>query len=174
LPQGCCDQQVFRNHTPLIILYFDLGVREQLFNGVRAVSDGIARTYGMPEDKLPTIVRKGFSSPLVNSIPAMERIDAALMDSGVVDEEKLITKFRAITGSEDMHMLVHDLEGVNVAYLVVGTAAPAFVAKAKAEGKSLPFSNHQPDYQVDLNAIPFGSKVGGIIVMDLLAKGGTK
>jgi len=48
------------------------------------------------------------------------------------------------------------------------------MAKAEAEGKSLPFSNHQPIYQVDLNAIPLGSKVGGIIVMDLLAKGGTK
>ena len=41
--------------------FFDEAVREQLFNGVKAVTEGIARTYGMEEDKMPTIVRKGCS-----------------------------------------------------------------------------------------------------------------
>jgi len=150
--------------------FFDLKVREKLYNGVKAVSEGIARTYGMPEDKLPTILRKGFSAPLVNSVPFMERAAAALFDSGVVKKDGLVTEFRPTTGSEDAHMLVKDLEGVEIAYLPVGTADPQVFAKAKAEGKPVPFSNHQPNYYVDLNAIPFGAKVASVLVMDLLAK----
>ncbi len=151
--------------------FFDLKVREQLYSGVKAVSEGIARTYGMPEDKLPTIVRKGFSAPLVNSVPFMDQAAAALLDSGVVTKEGLIREFRPTTGSEDMHMLVNGLEGVQVAYLPFGTADPEVFAQAKAQGKALPFSNHQPNYFVDLNSIPLGVKAASVIVMDLMAKG---
>jgi hippurate hydrolase len=38
------------------------------------------------------------------------------------------------------------------------------------EGKSFPFVNHQSTYQVDLNAIPYGSKIATMAVLDLLAK----
>lgn len=154
--------------------FFDPAVREKLYKGVKAVSEGIARTYGMPEDKLPTIVRKGFSTPLVNSKPFMERAAAALTAAGVVEKKGLITEFRAITGSEDAGMLVNGLEGVEIAYLFIGTADPKVFEKARIEGKEFPFSNHQPNFAVDLAAIPLGAKVGATIVMDLMAKDGSK
>ncbi|MGE5319100.1 MAG: hypothetical protein ACM3KD_02865 [Hyphomicrobiaceae bacterium] len=64
--------------------FFDMKVREQSFRGVKEVSEGIALTYGMPEDKMPTIVRKGFSAPLVNSERLMALIGDALTTAGVV------------------------------------------------------------------------------------------
>jgi amidohydrolase len=150
--------------------FFDEEVRGQLFKGVKSISEGIARTYGMPEDKMPTITRKGYSAPLVNDKDLMDRIANNLTGTGLVDFENMITDIRPTTGSEDVHMLTHGLDDVKLAYIPVGTAPPAMVAKARKEGKSFPFSNHQSTYQVDLDAIPFGSKIATMVVIDLLAK----
>jgi amidohydrolase len=149
--------------------FFREEVREQLLSGVRSVSNGIARTYGMPEDKLPTIVQKGYATPLVNDYALVERMNHALLQSGVVSEDNLSSEFKPVTGSEDVQMLVHGKESVKIAYKIIGTAPPDMVAKARKEGKQAPFWNHQPTYIVDLDAIPFGAKVGAIMVMDLMA-----
>ena len=150
--------------------FFSEDTHKQLYKGVESISNGIARTYGMPEDKLPTIVRKGYSSTLVNDIPLIERLNSALLKAGVVNEETLITKFTPVTGSEDAHMLVQDLDDVKIGYIFIGTADPELVKAAKAKGLVVPFANHNPKYQVDLNSIPFGAKVAAINTMELLAK----
>ena len=150
--------------------FFDEEVRGQLFKGVKSISEGIARTYGMPEDKMPTFVRKGYSAPLVNDKDLTDRIANNFTGTGLVGSENMITEFRPVTGSEDAHMLAHGLDGVKIAYMFVGTAPPAMVAKARKEGKIFPFVNHQSTYQVDLDAIPFGSKLAAMVVLDLMAK----
>jgi hippurate hydrolase len=149
--------------------FFSDKVRGQLLDGVRSVSNGIARTYGMPEDKLPTIVQKGYSTPLVNDEILVAQMNNALLRSGVVNEETLLTEFRPVTGSEDFQMLVLGKDTVKIAYSFVGTAPPELFAEAQKAGKDVPFANHQPTFFVDLNAIPFGAKVAGIMVMDLMA-----
>ena len=108
--------------------------------------------------------------PLINDVETMSRLNEALRKSGVVASEKLIDKFRAITGSEDFPVLYHGLDGVKVAYDFIGIAEPKVFATAKAAGKEFPFSNHQPTFVVDLNAIPLGAKVASVMVMELLAK----
>jgi amidohydrolase len=150
--------------------YFNEKVHEQLYKGVVAISNGITRTYGLPENKLPTIVRKGHSPATVNDEELTERTNAALLKSDVVNDKTLITEFRAVTGSEDFSNLFANLKGVKASYKFVGTAPPEVYAEAKKEGKEVPFANHQPIYLVDLNAIPLGGKMAGIMVMDLLAK----
>jgi amidohydrolase len=150
--------------------FFDEDVRAQLYTGVKAVSEGIARTYGMPEDKMPTIVRKGYSSALVNDDDLAGHIAQHLVDTGTVSPENMITEFRAVTGSEDAHMLVHGNDDVKVGFLFVGTASPEVMEQARQAGKTVPFANHQSTYQVDLEAIPYGSKVATAVVLDLLAK----
>lgn len=150
--------------------FFSERVREQLFNGVKSISEGIAQTYGVPKDKMPTIVRKGFSAPLVNDKDLTHRIAKNLNATGLVDSKNIITDFKPLTGSEDAHMLVHGLDGVKTAYLFVGTAPPDVYAKAKKAGKAIPFVNHQANYMVDLNSIPYGSKVSTMLVLDLLMK----
>ena len=149
--------------------FFNEDTHKQLFKGVKAISDGIARTYGMPEDKMPTIVRKGYSSILVNDQELVDRMNGALVDSGVVSKDNMIDKFEPVTGSEDVHMLVHGMDDVKIMYGIVGSADPRLVAEAKAEGKAVPFSNHNPNYQVDLNAIPLGAKVAAVMTMELMS-----
>lgn len=150
--------------------FFHEDVRAQLFKGVQEVSNGIARTYGMPEDKLPTIVRKGHAPANENNPELTERTNAALLMAGLVDDKTLITEFRPVTGSEDFTNLFHGLDGVKTSYKFLGTAPPDVFAKARAEGKELPFANHNPSYLVDLDGIPLGGKIGGVMVMELLAK----
>ena len=150
--------------------FFDEGVREQLYRGVKAVSEGVARTYGMPEDKMPTIVRKGYSSALVNHSELTSHVAEHLVANDVVTAQNMITQFMPVTGSEDAHMLVNGLDDVKVGFLFVGIASPEAMKQAKAAGVEFPFANHQSTYQVDLDAIPYGSKVATAVVLDLLAK----
>ena len=148
--------------------FFDEGVREQLFNGVKAITEGIARTYGMPDDKMPTIVRNGYSSALINDDELMIHFSKQLVELGVVVADNMVTEFRPVTGSEDVHMLVHGLEGPRLGFLGIGTAPPAMAEAAIQQGREAPFSNHQGTFQVDLDAIPFGAKVASVVVLDLM------
>ena len=150
--------------------FFKESVREQLFDGIKAISDGIARTYGMPEDRFPTIVRKGHSAVNANDAALIERTNAALLASGLVDDKTLVTQFTPVTGSEDFPNLFIGMEGVQHVYKFLGTVPPDIWAKAREEGKEVPWANHNPNYLVDLNAIPLGGKIASIMVMDLMAK----
>ena len=150
--------------------FFKEEVREQLFNGIVAISNGIARTYGMPEDKFPTIVRKGYSMVNANDEELTKRTNAAVLASGLVDDKMLITNFQPITGSEDFPNLFIDLKDVKHVYKFLGIVSPDIWAKAKKEGKEVPWANHNPNYLVDLDAIPLGGKIASIMVMDLMAK----
>ncbi len=145
-------------------------VREQLYRGVKAVSEGVARTYGMPDDRMPTIVRKGYSSALVNDSELTSYIAEHLVANDVVTARNMITEFLPVTGSEDAHMLVDGLDDVKVGFLFVGIAPPEAMQQAKLAGVEFPFANHQSTFQVDLDAIPYGSKVATAVVLDLLAK----
>ncbi len=150
--------------------FFSEDVRDKLFEGVKAISDGIARTYGMPEDKMPTIVRKGYSGPLINTATLTDRVSANIINAGLIKPESMIREFRPITGSEDAHMLVHGLKDVKISYLLIGVSSPALYEKAKKEGKEFAFWNHEPNFQVDLDVIPLGAKIASTILLDILHK----
>jgi len=150
--------------------FFSDEVREKLFKGVKSISESIASSYGMPKDKLPTIVRKGYSAPLVNTDEFTDRIAANLSHTGLIAPKGIIREFTPATGSEDAHMLAHGIEDTKMAYLLVGTADPDIYEKARKKGKEYPFAHHQTNFQVDLNAIPLGAKIASMIVLDLLIK----
>ncbi|UBF30275.1 amidohydrolase (plasmid) [Kovacikia minuta CCNUW1] len=143
-------------------------VRETMLRGIKSVNVSIARAYGMPEDQLPTLTTKGGSPPLVNDQKVIDRINPQLVN--LVGANKLIADFPGTTGSEDIHLLKGDNKDIQFGFIFVGIAEPALFAKAQAEGKRVPFSNHNPNFQIDLNAIPFGTKVASIVTMELLQK----
>ncbi len=150
--------------------FFKEEVREQLFNGIVTISNGIARTYGMPKDKFPTVVRKGYATVNANDEELTKRTNAAVLASGLVDDKMLATKLQPVTGSEDFPNLFLGLNGTKHVYKFLGAVPPEIWAKAQKEGKEVPWANHNPNYQVDLDAIPLGGKIASIMVMDLLAK----
>ncbi len=152
------------------LLWFNPYVREQLIGGIRAISAGIAASYGMPDDRLPTITMAGGSTPLVNDASLTDRVASALGD--VFGADNVVTQLPALTGSEDCHLLKGPYDDVPLAYLMVGVADPQVYADGAASGKLFPYTPHSPDYVVDLAAIGFGAKVAGHAMLELL--GATK
>ncbi|HET9875184.1 MAG TPA: amidohydrolase [Mycobacterium sp.] len=145
--------------------WFNSYVREQLITGIRAVCDGIARSYGMPDDRLPVITMRGGSTPLVNDAGLTGRLASAL--SELIGTGNVVTQLPAVTGSEDCHLLKGPHRDVPLAYLMVGVADPQVYADGAAAGKLFPYAPHSPDYVVDLAAIPFGVRVAGHAMLDL-------
>jgi metal-dependent amidase/aminoacylase/carboxypeptidase family protein len=148
--------------------WYDPKVREQLIAGIRSVSHGIARTYGRPEDQLPVITMTGGSTPLVNDDVLARRLAVPLR--GLLGDRTVLTEFPPATGSEDVHLLIGPNAGVPFTYLIVGVADPAVFSAAQKEGKMLSYSAHNPNFVVDLKAIPVGAKVATISMLELLAK----
>jgi hypothetical protein len=72
----------------------------------------------------------------------------------LLGEKAVIVDAPKLMGSEDFHHLVIENEKHQYLYMFLGTAKPEHFKKAQAEGKQVPYSNHNPDYQVDLEAIP--------------------
>jgi len=150
----------------LNLRYFDLSVRQQLIESIERINRGIAVTYGVPEDRLPTMTMKGYSPPLVNDGETVDRLIARL--ATLLGQDR-IAGLPRVMGSEDAHVLRGEHEDVPVAYVGVGTAPPELFAEAKARGNAMPFFNHSPNYIVDLDAIALGTRVGAVAVLELLS-----
>lgn len=144
-------------------------VREQLLTGIRAISDGVARSFGMPDELLPVITMAGGSTPLVNDAGLTARLSATL--SGPLGDQNVITELPAITGSEDCHLLKGPHQQVPLAYLMVGVADPQVYTDAAARGQLFPYTPHSPDYVVDLAAIGSGARIASHCMLDLLIFG---
>lgn len=89
----------------------------------------------------------------------------ALMGRG-----RVIDHFPAVMGSEDFQEAFSPLGKIPYLFILVGVAPPEMFAKAQAAGRPFPYSNHNPDFFVDLAAIPIGAKVDTVAVMGVLAK----
>ncbi|MDX8530822.1 amidohydrolase [Mesorhizobium sp. VK25A] len=148
--------------------FFSEETRQKLIKGIRAINEGIARTYGMPEDQLPTMVMKGNSPPLANDEALIERMVTPLRT--LIGEDKLLLGIPPVTGSEDAHVLVAPHPDTKIAYLYVGVADERAMAAATKKGEMLAFAAHGPHYRVDPASIPAGAKVATVCVLELLAK----
>lgn len=82
---------------------------------------------------------------------------------------RVIDQFPAVMGSEDFQEAFRPLK-TPYAFMLVGVAPPELFAKAQAAGKPFPYSNHNPDFFVDLAAIPIGAEVNAVAVLSVLAK----
>lgn len=131
--------------------------RRKMINGIRRINESIASAYDLPKEMYPTMTMKGWSLPLINDTAA-----AMIFNKGhekIVPKENIILNGRPVMGSEDAHHLVIDNEKNKVYYAWVGVADAEIFAKAVAEGKETPYTNHNGDYKVELAAIPLGTKI---------------
>lgn len=147
--------------------WFDSTDRRIMVEGIKRINNSIASAYNLPDSLYPTIAMKGWSYPLVNdsAIVAM----AAKGFSQVVPPQNIITNVPAAMGSEDAHHLVIHNPKHAVGYFVIGVADPAACAKAVAEGRGVPYANHNGNYVVELRAIPLGTKLGVSALLELFA-----
>jgi hippurate hydrolase len=141
-------------------------VRETMLKRIDAIDNGIAVGAGMPADKLPTRLMKGGSGPLVNDKALVEAVNPSLLE--LLGEGKVINNFPTVMGSEDFQDAFTDSKTPYV-YLLIGVAPVAMFQAAQTAGRPFPYSNHNPDFFVDLEAIPLGAKIDTVAALALLA-----
>lgn len=151
----------------LNLRWFTPEVREQMLKRIDEINQGVAIAAGVSTDKMPTRLMKGNSGPLINDKALVARINPAL--EGLLGKGKVIDQFPSVMGSEDFQEAFKPLN-TPYAFMLVGVAPPDMFAKAQAAGKPFPYANHNPDFFVDLAAIPIGAKVNAVAVLSVLAK----
>jgi amidohydrolase len=151
----------------LNLRWFTPEVREQMIKRIDEINKGIAIAAGVPDDKMPVRVMKGNAGPLVNDKALVARTNPSL--EALLGKGKVIDNFPSVMGSEDFQEAFQSLK-TPYAFLLIGVAPPEVFAKAVAAGRPFPYSNHNPDFFVDLAAIPIGAKVDTVAVLSVLAK----
>jgi amidohydrolase len=152
----------------LNLRWFNAADRDQMLKRIDEINRGVAVAAGVSEDRMPTRVMKGNASPLTNDKALVARINPSL--EALMGAGKVIDQFPAVMGSEDFQEAFKKLGTVPYAFILVGVAPPEMFAKARAAGKPFPYSNHNPDFFVDLAAIPIGAKVDTVATLGVLAK----
>lgn len=150
----------------LNLRWFDKAVRDQLLTRIDEVSRGVAIGAGVAPDKLPTRTMKGSAVPLVNDAALVATIDPPLKQ--LLGPKMVINNFPAVTGSEDFQEVMVAAK-VPYVFLLIGVAPmDRYMAAVKA-GRMAPYSNHNPDFFVDLAAVPLGAKVNTVSLLSLFA-----
>lgn len=139
--------------------WFDEKDRKIMIDGIERINQSVAFAYNLPKELYPTTKMKGWSYPLDNDAQLTKVIKESLKN--VVTEKSILdeTIIPSVMGSEDVHHLVVHNTKKQYCYINVGVAEPKRFQESFKDGK-LPFNAHNGDFQVDLNAIPFGTKVG--------------
>lgn len=142
--------------------WFNENDRKLMIDGIKRINESIAYAYNMPNDKYPTIAFKGWAQPLNNDIALTKVVQNALSNSGLIENPKYLLDenvLPSVMGSEDVHHLVIHNPKYAYSYINVGIAEPKRFIEAFKQ-KKLPFNAHNGDFEIDLSAIPYGTKAG--------------
>ncbi len=119
----------------------NVATRQRLLDSIDRVADGVARSLGVPEDKLPEVIRSQTEStpPTINDEEIATMIKAAFTEQ--IGEEYMTTSSREGMGAEDFAYFIeaeHDVKGV---YFDVGGTPPDEVDSAP--------SHHSPLFKIE-------------------------
>jgi metal-dependent amidase/aminoacylase/carboxypeptidase family protein len=149
----------------LNLRWFNEADRNIMLRGINRIDSSIAFAYNLPADLYPKVLMKGKAYPLVNDSALSKKINTAL--STVIPANRNITGFPAVMGSEDFHHLVIHNKKKVYDYMLVGIANPSLFMQAVKEGKMVPFNNHNSNFEIDLSAIPLGTMMGTIGLLEI-------
>jgi amidohydrolase len=149
--------------------WFTLSDRKLMIDGINRVDSSIALANDLAKELYPTIVMKGIAYPLSNDTLLSTKINTAL--SSFIPREKINTTNLPAMGSEDFPILgMYGSKRPVSDYVLVGIASPEVYYQARKEGKDYPFYLHNSNYTVDLSAIPFGTTVGAVSILEIFRK----
>jgi amidohydrolase len=146
--------------------WFDPKVREQMIQGIKRITDGIAAAADVPKDRMPKYVMKGHAGPVVNDEEASRRAEAALKRT--LGRDKVLLGLPPVMGSEDFQNLAGPHPKTKILFVWIG-CGPADVLQAIKKGV-MPAANHNPKFMVELPAIAAGTKANAGILLEFLKK----
>lgn len=141
--------------------------RQKLLSGIRRVCEGIGRTNGLPEEKLPTVELSTEATPTtINDRELARRIrEAFVRELGV---HALYERRREGMGAEDFAYFVQTEDRVPGAYFSVG-GTPQDALDAEAEGGPPVPSHHSPLFRIAPEpSIETGVRAMTVAVLELL------
>jgi amidohydrolase len=151
----------------LNLRWFTPEIRNLLIKRIDEVNNGVAMAAGVTKEQMPSRVMKGHAGPLINDNALITQINPSLTE--LLGAGNVMDQFPSVMGSEDFQEAFSPIE-TPYAFLLIGVAPPELFAKAKADGQQFPYANHNPDFFVDLTAIPTGTKVNIVAALALLKK----
>jgi hippurate hydrolase len=152
----------------LNLRWFNDKTRQTLIDGIQRVNEAVAVANGLPKELYPVINFKSTVSPLVNDTAMVNRVNQSLQSLGGI--RNIISNAPSVMGSEDFQHLVKKGSSTVYDYIQVGTASVDEYTKAIKEGKKGPYFNHNGNYKVDLSAIPLGTAIGAVGLMELFRR----
>jgi amidohydrolase len=119
----------------------DPDVRLQLLDGIDRVADGVGRSFGLPEELLPEVIRSPVETtpPTINDTATAERVLAAV--GSQMGEEFITVTPRKGMGAEDFAYFVQPEMGVKGVYFSVGGTPADEVDDAP--------SHHSPFFKIE-------------------------
>jgi hippurate hydrolase len=148
----------------LTLRTYSPAVRDQIVTAVRRTAQGLAETYGIPADRMPTVTL-GETTPATINDPAMnERVRTAA--ASALGTERVL-EARAVMGSEDVGQLALDGKIPAVMYWL-GAADPEKLAESRKSGVALPGLHSALFAPVYAPAITTGVTAMTAIAIDLL------
>jgi hippurate hydrolase len=148
----------------LNLRWFDPKVREQMVEGIKRITDGIARAADVPRDRMPKYVMKGSAGPVVNDKEAARRAETAL--ERALGKDKVLPGLPPVMGSEDFQKLAAPHPATKILLVWIG-CGPANVLQAMKKGE-MPAANHNPKFKVELPAIAAGTKANAGVLLEFL------
>jgi len=139
----------------------DPEVRIQLLDGIDRVAEGVARSFGVPENLLPEVHRSIVETtpPTINDAAMAERILTAVREN--MGEEYIYSAPREGMGAEDFAYFVQPELGVKGVYFSIGGTPEDEVDNAP--------SHHSPFFKVEPEpSIKSGVEATVIAAMELL------
>lgn len=128
-------------HLQLTVRSLDPKVRAKLLDGIDRIAAGTAEAMGVPEDRMPKVVRSPTETtpPTNNDAPTAERVEDAII--AAMGEEVLIEVPDEGMGAEDFAYFVEPDLGVKGVYFMVGGGFD--------EDRGSPRPHHSPVFRVD-------------------------
>ena len=137
--------------------------RAALLEGIERIAHGVARTHGVPEDKLPEVVvsKTETTPPTLNDEPTSARIQSAFREQFGAD--RVPPNRREGMGGEDFAYYGAPEHGVKAVFFFVGGTPRAELANAAAHHSPLFKIAPEPSVTTGIEAMVVGA-------MTLLAK----
>ncbi len=141
--------------------------RAKLLAGIERIALGVARTAGMPEDRLPKVeLSTEATPPTINDDALAERLHAAFVRE--LGEDAIYDTPREGMGAEDFAFFVETEDDVPGGYFSVGGTPQADLDAEESGGPAVP-SHHSPFFVIDPEpSVTMGVRAMTVAVLELL------
>ena len=142
--------------------------RAQIIATVDRIAKGVARTHGMPDDKLPVVTVSEGTPTTINDAPLARRMNAALARE--LGPNVMVPFVQQDMGAEDFASFVDPKLGVPGYYFAVGGTPQAAFDAGKAGGPPVP-SHHSPLFKIAPEpSITLGTEAMVLATLELLKR----